>query len=126
MDQIKKAECVEFGDQHSAVQSTTDIIPLLQHMLRGIGAVVKELQGIRGEISLTREAVEKLARQMSRTADNTEKMEGYNLEQKEILNDIRAHTEGTHSCASVSRMMTIRISDGLQAIFPKYKDSFKV
>ena len=95
-------------------------------VLRAMAKGVELLESIHGEIHLMREAEEKQAEQMKRLADVAERTAGDNLVKNELLSDISRNTEGAYRCTSVCQAMAIRISNGLQAIFPKFKDSFKV
>lgn len=94
--------------------------------LRALVKIVELLESLHGEIHLQREASEKTVSELKKIAVSLEHIEGDLLAKNDLLSEMSGDVEGIHSCTSVCRAMTIRISNGLQAVFPKFKDSFKV
>ena len=99
---------------------------LLNLVLRALVKTVDLLESMHGEIHLQREAQEQEVIELKKIAVSLERIDGDLLAKNDLLDRMSSDLEGTHSCASVCRAMLIRIPNGLQAVFPKFKDSFKV
>lgn len=79
-------------------------------IIRGISAIVKELQSMHGEVTLTRQAIEKNYELQKKTAEQISKIENHLFVNNQLTSEVSESAKKTANSALISQCELSRIA----------------